>query len=224
MALLERFKCAVLCLALAAFCAAGLTRPAEALTYRWVEVDTGRCQPTCPVAIAATGQIGGDDVEKLVTFFRNGPQGRKFVPVLFIHSPGGVRETALRLGRGLRSLKLTVVVAQVGDSASRVGAGACNSACVYLLASGVRRVVLPGGHVGVHSPRLIQPEFHDRLTGTVTQNRFDRDGLAQADAAYYRSMGVSPDLARIAFNTPHSSVYTLSPPEMARLRLARERL
>lgn len=201
--------------------------PAGALSYSFAEFDNGTCQPACPSVIVATGTIAGNEDEELAWFLRHSGRGRQVGKLMMIHSPGGNMAGAMRLGAFLRHNKASVMVAQAqGGAVTPAGGianGLCGSACVFVLAGGVKRIVPPGSVVAVHGAALVQTEIHDPLTGTVTPLRVDRDEAARLMGQYYRRMGVSAKLAAMSEKIPHAEFRVLTPAEMAKLGLARTR-
>lgn len=206
---------------------AGLAGSAAALNYRAIDYDDGRCQPNCSSIIVATGTISAREVENLRWFMDQNSRSKRFAKVLFIHSPGGNAYGGLTLGSFLRTNGVTVIVAQATSNAfsrtAGVAQGICGSACVFVLAGGAKRIVPPGSKVAVHSARSIQGEIHDRIAGTVETMKVDKDGLTNAFATYYRNMGISPDLARLAESVPHQQVRVLSQAELSRFKLAQSK-
>ena len=133
-----------------------------------VRSDLQGCGTDCPEWLALTGKIGFE-TPALLSAALSRLKGRK-IPVL-LDSPGGEGTAGLAMGRMLRAAKLDAVVATTvltdcgtGDAAclTRLRAGvrpghigafappACASACVFVLAGGVRRVVPYDAYVGVH--------------------------------------------------------------------------
>lgn len=205
-----------------------LSAAAQALTYKTVELDDGKCRPDCASAIVATGSIGAKEVEELRWFMRETNRSRRFAKLMLIHSPGGNAYGGLSLGAFLRQNGVTVVVAQSdGNPVTRnsgLGTGLCGSACVFVLAGGSKRVVPPGSVVAVHGARPVQTEVYDPLAQTTSRVRVDRAQVANAFARYYQTMGVSPALARLAESIPSSEFRVLSPQELSKFKLAHSRL
>lgn len=201
--------------------------PASALNYRLAEFDNGACQPKCPSVIVATGNIAGNEDEEFAWFMRHSTQGRTVGKLVMIHSPGGNMAGGMRLGQLLRRTGASVIVAQGrGDSIGPDGGmstGLCGSACVLVLAGGVKRLVPQGSIVAVHGAAQVQTEFHDPVSRQVEQLRVDRSAVRTMMAAYYKRMGVNGKLADLSESVPHSDVRVLTPQELTRLKLATTR-
>ena len=112
---------------------------------------------------------------------------------LLLHSPGGSVTDALALGRAIRDLGIATEIAP-GD--------VCLSACPYLFAGGVQRVVQEGGAVGVHQhyfgENTVQPAF-------LAVEDIQR-GQGQV-MAYLAQMGLDPLLMQHALVTPPDAIY-----------------
>lgn len=197
--------------------------PSQALTYRLVPYDDGRCQPDCPSAIFASGAISGREAEEFAWFFRQSASRHRLLKLLVIHSPGGNAYGGMALGSLVRSNQVTVVVGQSGgEILTPLGGflpGLCGSACVFVLAGGVRRIVPEGSVVAVHSARQVQTEFHDVVTGTRETLSHDKGEVARMFGSFYSKMGVNPGLATLGEETPHSDARVLTPAELKRYRL-----
>ncbi|NCO21565.1 MAG: hypothetical protein GW905_06080 [Rhodobacterales bacterium] len=125
--------------------------------------------------------------------------------VVVLNSPGGSVADALDIGRTLRAAGIDTTVT-AGDI--------CLSACPYILAGGVRRVVSDDGFVGVHQhyfgQNVVQPAF-------MAVEDIQR-GQGQV-MVYLNEMGVDPMLMRHALTTPPDEIYILLPEELARYRI-----
>ncbi len=120
---------------------------------------------------------------------------------LLLNSPGGSLSEALKMGRWLRENRFSIVL-PVGSR--------CYSACVYLLAAGVQRVIT-SSEVGIHRPYLnAQPE-----QGIDTSMR----SMLTASRAYFDAMNITPGLADEMFSTPPESLRILSDSELSKYRL-----
>jgi len=141
-----------------------LTRPMRVLI---VADSRAGCEPNCAEWISAEGEIGPDTPALFSRAFK--ALGDKKLP-LFISSSGGSVKAALAIGREIRKRKLDVVVERTvfqrceptpsacdrealkdGDKGRPQSIGAyCVSACVFILAGGIQRVVPAYGFVGLH--------------------------------------------------------------------------
>ncbi len=125
-----------------------------------------------------------------------------------LHSPGGVVDEALAIGRELRRRGLP----------TRVPAGAiCLSACPYILAGGDARTVSAAASVGVHQSFYDQSAFLPVFAAVAE--------IQAAEAAamrYLAEMGVDPLVRIPALETPSRQIYLLTPDELTEYRLATE--
>lgn len=197
---------------------------AFAMSYRLVPFDDGRCGDDCPSMIVASGTITGREAEEFSWFFRQNAANRRLLKLMIIHSPGGNAYGGMALGSLIRSNQVTVVVGQSSGQAinaySGLMPGLCGSACVFVLAGGVKRVVPEGSIVAVHSARQVQTEFHDIVTGERQTLSHDKGEVARMFGSYYSRMGVNPALATLGEDTPHSDARVLTAVELKRYRLA----
>lgn len=205
----------------AVFALACVSFDANAMSYAFVPIDAPHCRPQCPEAIVATGEISGREAEEFVWFVRHSGRGRAIAKMLLIHSPGGNAYGGMALGMALRQRGVTVVVAHPAEGG--FGPGFCGSACVFVLAGGTQRIVPEGSTVGVHGARQIQTEVHDPVTREVTSHRIGRGEVLRMFGDYYAQMGVGRGLARISEDVPNDQVRILTPAEITRHRLARQK-
>lgn len=122
-----------------------------------------------------------------------------------INSPGGSVRDALAIGRALREAGLNTEIA-AGDI--------CFSACPYVLAGGVTRVVGEGAQVGVHQhyfgKNTVLPAF---LAVSDIQ-------AGQGDVMeFLDDMGVDVRLMRPALATPPEEIYVLVEEELREWRV-----
>jgi hypothetical protein len=130
------------------------------------------CEPNCPQWIAAQGQIVSSSLSRFKEALAQ--IDKHDVPVL-IHSPGGLTEQAMAIGRLIHDKGLDVAVAKTtftpcapDDAACRKKAGKtplrglpdqsfsiCTSACTFILAAGKRRFVRTPAFVGVHRGDMV---------------------------------------------------------------------
>ncbi|MDD5587047.1 MAG: hypothetical protein PHY92_08870 [Alphaproteobacteria bacterium] len=122
--------------------------------------------------------------------------------IVFLSSAGGSVNAALRLGRFIRKLGASVFVD-----------GECSSACVFVLAAGVKRYV--NGPVGVHRPYTlrdgaISPSPED------WQTSFRRRKTAMD---YLAEMQVPVSLFELMDRTPPELLHTLNGQEISEYQL-----
>ncbi len=123
-----------------------------------------------------------------------------------LHSPGGAVTTALAIGRSIRMREIeTHVLAE----------DACISACPFLLAGGVERIVHREAWVGLHQAAFVE-------TATLSA----RDAVRQlqvlkADVLdYWSEMNIDPAIEVVAMRIPPEQAYFLLPEELTHFRLS----
>ncbi|XDA99252.1 hypothetical protein AB1M95_04915 [Sulfitobacter sp. LCG007] len=125
-----------------------------------------------------------------------------------LNSPGGSVQEALELGRMIRERELDTGV---------LSGSICASACPYVLASGVARIVSRGAAVGMHQ------HFYDAeplLPVFMVVENIQRGQGRTMD--HLIDMGVDPALMRYSLNTPPEAIYVLIEAELTQTRLATE--
>lgn len=125
-----------------------------------------------------------------------------------LHSPGGLIEEAIRIGRHVRSQGIATLV--TADAA-------CLSACPYILAGGVRRVVSRSGWVGLHQSYFGQ----DSVLPAVLAVRGLQE-LQGETLEYLDNMGVDPLILVHALKTPPEDIYILVGSELTDHGMATE--
>jgi hypothetical protein len=141
---------------------------------------------------------------------------------LFINSPGGDVEGALRLGRLIRSRRINVRVARTvpfpvegaGREFQTGEPGTCASACALVLMGGVERQIEDDSRVGVHQFSSSRSRL-TREQETISSTQYTVAELS----AYAAEMGVSPTLIALASATPPSSMLWLSQEQLERSKL-----
>lgn len=189
---------------------------AQAMTYRAVTIDDGRCAPACPAAIMATGPIEVDEDRRFARFVASVDRSR-LSRVLVLTSPGGNVAGSLKLGFLVRRLGMNTLVARLGNGG--IAPGTCASACVYLFMAGAERRVVPGSRLAVHAAKSIGVTQRD-IVGSGTIDAQVRPGAFEnAMRDYARLMGVSPSLIDLASSIPHETAHILSDAEISQFRL-----
>ena len=220
-----------LCLAslitpLAAFApAAAETAP---MTFAVVRIGTARtCGGTCPIAIAATGQITENTPSAFLSFVEQNLDRRDMHAVVFLNSPGGKVLASMEFGTLLRKVGAAVVIARVysDDTGGTVVAnGECFSACVYAFMGARKRVVPSNSLVGIHRMFLVEEGVDASGMVAVTRRRFDNGDMRAFLMRYSSDMGVSPGLIAAAEHVPSDDIRILSRAEMRRWHLAGSKL
>lgn len=124
-----------------------------------------------------------------------------------LHSNGGDATEALKIGRVIRRHNLQVILA-VGNE--------CLSSCVFLIAGGVRRIII--GRVGVHRPYF----------GTLS-SKLSTDDIKKKRAEFNRQvrdfideMDVSQNLLDVMLSVPPETIRYLTDDELQRFRLSED--
>jgi hypothetical protein len=234
------------------------------MEFTIVRSDSKTCDPDCPEWIAAQGQIVGGSFIALAKVIQS-LKGKK-LPIL-IDSSGGDVDTGLKMGRLIREKGLDIGVARTAiepecetsipdckKSRTRPQAklaiqssrGAiCYSACTFVLAGGVRRVVMPGATVGVHQVTFTQiyrkvyrrfyverrlvngrmVEVSRRLISeTVISQKQIKLKSAPASTnrqieVHFQKMGIDPAFFALTMATPADGFYILSRTEVLEQRI-----
>lgn len=191
--------------------------------------------------VALHGRIGpGSEAVVRAALDRAGP-GR---PTVLVDSPGGAIAPALAIGRLIRARGLAVAVARVAGSAPTDADAQCASACVLVLAAGVRRSIGPGAEVGVH--RLVDWTTYSRTWDVyrvlkrrgvvVGRELLSRRVLSSRDVytdapprdyaaveRYLAAMGETPGLVALMRATPAAGLHWMTPAELGATRIATDR-
>ncbi len=119
----------------------------------------------------------------------------KIHPQLQLNSPGGDVKTAMAIGRLARNAQLITIVPRNG---------LCASACVLVLAGGVRRYAEEGSRIGLH-----RPYFADTRSATAAgYNSFERAYTSVLDThrAYFAEMRIASTLLDQMSQVPSNEV------------------
>lgn len=209
----------------------------RAMEFTTIPVGPGCDQANCPRAVIAEGEISADAPLRFGRFLRAELQRPGLHAVVFLNSPGGNVESALRLGDLLHNAGAAVVVGRPSlmprdGQMPRSGAtkrravgslgvvpGHCASACVYALMGAKKRVVPDGARLGVH--RMSAQSFmRDPASGTTQGARhFAGDAEIGALRTYVSRVGGSQDLISLAESIPHDRIRILSGAEVKKYRL-----
>lgn len=162
------------------------------------------------LSLNMVGQIEAGDAQKLqqevtrveVIISKNFAKAK--VVHIFLESPGGSLNEAMNLGRFIRSNQISTQVAK-GDT--------CASACVLVLAAGVKRI--PVGDVVVHS--FYSPE----VLGTHDIFKAEKvyDAMSESVSTYLKEMRVSAQLLDEIIRVPHFKSRKLELDELVKLGL-----
>jgi len=227
-------KAAALAVAFVSCLAVSCLAPAGAMEFVAIPMSDSCKAGDCPRVVAAQGEITGETPQQFARFLQQEMRVPGLLSMVFLNSPGGNVESALRLGALLHDAGASVVVGQPlpGTARKRVSTkvslsvvpGQCASACVYTLMGAKRRVVPNGARLGVHrmSARVF---MHDPASGQAETGRIFA-GSPEIDAlrAYVARVGGSQDLISLAESVPHDRIRVLSEAEIRRYRLGGSKL
>jgi hypothetical protein len=216
-------KTATLLLLLAAVLIAAPAH-AEDMSFRAIALGSESCGARCELVVAAEGEIVEGTPGAFLSFVRQNVGGGKLHGVVLLDSPGGKVVASMELGRTLRRLGMSVIVARPAAESADLAAGRCYSACVYALMGGLKRVIPPQSQVGIH--RMFNYSMGFALTegGLFRERNYDDGGMLEMLSRYSSMMGVSAELVNLAERTSSDRLYMLSGAEIARWRLGSRKL
>lgn len=162
------------------------------------------------VRLRASGQITLGETERLRAEVQ-----RSGATELLLHSPGGLMQEGMRLGRAIRAMRLVTRIPP--------GAG-CASACFSAFVGGVRRRVDPGGRLGVHRPTAT----NNPTALLDVQSTWAQHGAARAmermetliaisttqNAIFLQEMGIGLQVLELGVRTPPEQVAWLDPNQL----------
>lgn len=195
---------------------------ASEMTFRLVALNGGSA------IIAATGQITENTPDRFAEFMDDNPDVRGRRPVVLIDSPGGKVLASMQLGKLLRQVNASAVVAAAqpdGSGGTVVTNAQCFSACVYALMGARKRIVPSSSQVGIHRMFAYEAEMDPSGQYEVVRRRYDDGRLGSYLKQYSHEMGVDPGLISAAERTRSDSLRLLSQKDMHRwhLEAARDR-
>lgn len=153
--------------------------------------------------LAAVERLISDATEK--SYFRLFSGAKR--PVVFLNSPGGNLVAAIRIGRILRKHAAWTWVDRTAE---------CASACVFILAGGVERNIVPGARVMLHRPYFDRRLFAD-LSPDDAQALYRK--LADASRAYLKDMGMPDELFERMLRVSSQRAELLKAKDLDALRL-----
>jgi ATP-dependent protease ClpP protease subunit len=154
-------------------------------------------------AASAVGRIEPGTADDLARFLEQ--QGGE-VKMLYLHSPGGYVDDALRMSLLLRDKGLDTKVPNDGY---------CASSCPIVFAGGKNRSAGARAWVGVHQVFVAQGsdgDINDGMAGVQTITARVQDHLV--------AMGVDPRAWIPAMKTPSDQIYIFTPEELTEYKLA----
>lgn len=218
---------------------AGESKYHSAMTISIVRSSLAGCEPFCPEWIFADGRITADSPALFKAILAK--SGTRPLPIV-IRSEGGDVLAAMAIGRIIRTRKLDVIVAstlfsgcpvtqtQCRSFADRQGVfrGAlasnkdfCNSACVLVLASGLKRQVELSSTIGIQKLDL------DKLSANSTASKASTAKnpgiyLHNELAIYLEEMGIDSDIMVKMDKVPSGSLQKVSFSELKASKLVTE--
>jgi len=181
---------------------------------RLAEVAPGGAMPTPAVSCKSVfmkGQIEVGDADKFARILRD---YHPFLVTVFLQSPGGSVEEALKIGRLIRSHLIATDQSVVpwcayGSSSPDCEQQHCSSACFFIWSAGIFR---RGTKIGLHRPTSTG------LVGMTPEgaSAWYRQILKEIDA-YLREMEVPPRFFQIMTSTTSAGVRLLSSSEIESL-------
>lgn len=235
----DRAKAVVFAAALIAIPGAASAR----MQFSAATIGDGVCADSCPIVIQAEGRITREAAGDFITFAKQLAGQGRLLNMVFIHSPGGSVVGSMMLGATFRKLGATVVVARVNRGGGVFGspsvdartgrvipAGAitnavCNSACVYAVMGGRKRVIPSDSRMGVHRMQSEDSYGFDPIGGRmVTQAKPGSSEQVQALKQYSKQMGVDPKIIDLAESIPHDDIRVLSAKQVLGYRLGVQRM
>lgn len=157
------------------------------------------------VVLLATGQIDAEASGRFLAFVEGMEAPPDFIA---LHSPGGSVAEALKLGRAIR---------EAGFATMLTPDAACVSACPYVLAGGVRRLVSGSAWVGMHQ------HYYDQSIILPAFMAVEAIQAGQGDTLLYLDeMGVDPVILAHGLKTPPEDIYLFVEAELLGYNLATE--
>ena len=129
---------------------------------------------------------------------------------VYLDSPGGNVQAALKMGSLLRASG-----AQAWVRPNKL----CASACILVLAGGVKRFAFDGARLGIHRPFFEQSLFAGMQLSEAQQKY---KALSESVRAYLSGMGVSDRLYNQMMNIPSHAVVFLTEHEASEMNLLGE--
>ncbi|MGV1789660.1 hypothetical protein [Rhizobium sp. A37_96] len=207
--------------------------------------------------ISVEGWIGKDSASDLRIVLDS--LGNRKLPIV-LDSPGGSVTAALKMGEMIRAARLSVAVghtwhcsdlkakcnsisARTSEWEGRVDPtqGVCYSACPFILAGGVRRMLSPFGYLGVHQTVLVQDEtwnqdefiyktIHGKrhvvdryVINSKTLSERRTPDLSEATRSkfldYFKRMGVDPSIVDMMMSAPPDKLRMISVDEAMKIGL-----
>ncbi len=208
-------------LAAALLCSSAYSAAAAAMVFRLVPYgQTDLCRSRCTEVISAEGEITNETPRQFLEFVAKNLENPNLRSVVFLHSPGGGVQAAMRLGELFRKTGILAVVARVrppvepGGPTVAVPGARCFSACVYALIGAKKRIVPTTSMVGIHR-MFFYEDARDPQTGEERRERtFGTSSFVTQLARYASTMGVSRNLIYAAEKIDPDNIHILTGAEL----------
>jgi hypothetical protein len=175
----------------------------------------------CITNINFSGEIVKGDALKLEDFYKRlrsdlpaqgcGPG----LPTIMIDSTGGDLDEAIKIGRYIRKNLMGTTVSWMHNSTPRTK-GKCFSACIFILAGGVKRQVIDEfSQIGIHRPYFVRSTGSD----SVDEIRKIRKNLSEKMYLYFDEMDINPSLVEDMMAASPSEIRILTENEGKKYRL-----
>jgi hypothetical protein len=214
--------------------------PRSPMVFFLAKGEPGACGPGCSEWIAAEGGIDRDAASRFKTLLRR--LGHRKLPVFF-HSPGGVGDTGLEIGRIMRERRMTAGVGRTIPSSCdakaerdaacealkrsgreitgelRTYQAQCNSACGFAILGAVERHISPDTFLGVHQPRFGSIGANGFLASPAAGFRPTPEQQQQVKQRYLNyviGMGIDRYYLDSTYAVPHEDVLVLERSEIIR--------
>ncbi len=208
------------------------------MQFTAVSLGDGTCGTKCPIVIQAEGRITREAANDFIAIAKRASDEGRLLNMVLIHSPGGSVVGSMMLGATFRTLGTTVVVARVNrgggffsspsvDSRSgrvipqgAVTNAMCNSACVYAVMGGKKRVIPTDSRMGVHRMQSEENYGFDPVSGrVVTDKKTGSQQEVMALKRYSKFMGIDPRIIDLAESVPHEDIRILSASQVLGFKL-----
>jgi hypothetical protein len=180
---------------------------ADVITHHQMSRPKGTQESCADYLIQIRGEIKVADIKNFSSAVQGIKKGRHCfdggLDVQLISVGGDVR-AAMEIGRIVRQNSMRTIVPLDSE---------CSSACVFILAAGVRKAAI--GKVGIHRPffRMIDSNL------STTEIRKKRDLFIEDIKKYLNEMDIAPSLLELMLGVPPERMRYLSREEMENLRL-----
>jgi ATP-dependent protease ClpP protease subunit len=146
-------------------------------------------------------------IDKVISNTNFISDGGNVNPLVVLESPGGDLRAAMKIGELLRTKSAMTWV---------LPGTRCSSACVFLLAAGVHRVVSPGALIGLHRP-IYEEQWYSDLSKKKAEEAYA--DLVDKCKQYFLRMGIPLRVLELMLEVPSGSVSYLDSISASRLGL-----